>query len=469
LGSDNVALGNDTTGTFSDKNVGAGKSVTAAMTLSGADASNYTFTQPAGLTASISQRIITVGASGSSKVYDGSAVDQVTLSSSGVVPGDAITFSDTSSAFADKNAGNGKTVTVNGITATGADSGNYAYNTSTATVANITPKEATVTASGADKVYDGNTSDAGATLSVAGILPGDSVSFTDASALFGDKNVGTGKSVTVSGITASGADASNYSYNSVAATGANITPAPLTVMGTTPTSRTYDGTVTDILTGAVLSGVVRGDAVTLGSDTTGTFADKNVGADKTVTTAMTISGADAANYTLAQPTGLAADITAKTITIAATGTNKVYDGNTGDRVTLASAGIVSSDSVSFVSGGANFSNGNVGNDKTVTVSGIQVSGADARNYTLASNTATTTADITSGTGIQDTAVAVGYLDLSPDDIATPYGVAPAESPGQLTGNKKLLHRPVERNVARADFQSGLSLQVVDGGVRMPAQ
>jgi hypothetical protein len=124
--------------------------------------------------------------------------------------------------------------------------------------------------------------------------------------------------------------------------------------------------------------------------------------------------------------------------------------------------------VSFTSSAANFSSATVGNGKTVTVTGIQLGGADAGNYVLAGDTATTTANITSGTSIQDTAVAVAYLDLSPDAIATPYGVAPAETPGQLTGNKKLLHRPVEANKARSDFQSGLSLQIVDGGVRMPA-
>jgi hypothetical protein len=138
-------------------------------------------------------------------------------------------------------------------------------------------------------------------------------------------------------------------------------------------------------------------------------------------------------------------------------------------VTLTGNGIVSGDSLTLTNSGANFSSASVGNDKTVTVSGLRMTGADAGNYTLASNTVTTTADVTSGTGIQDTAVAVGYLEISPSAIATPYGVAPADSPGQLTGNKKLLHRPVEANEVRVDFESGLSLQVVDGGVRMPAQ
>jgi filamentous hemagglutinin family protein len=468
-GTDDVSLGNAGTGTFGDKNVGTGKSVTTAMTIAGADAGNYTFTQPTGLTATISPRSALVAATGSDKVYDGNSLDQVTLSTTGLVAGDAVTVSNGSALFADKNVGDGKTVTVNGIALNGADAGNYSYNTATTTTASITPKAATVSAISQNKVYDGNTNALGAALTASGILPGDTVSFTDTSATFADKNVGTGKNVTVMGITASGADGGNYSYNSTTVARADITPAPLTITGTLTTNRTYDGTVADELSGAALAGVVSGDKVTLGNDTTGTFGTRNVGAGKAVTTNMTIGGADAGNYTVTQPTGLVADVTAKTITVAATGTNKTYDGKTGDKVTLASDGIVSGDDVTFTNSSANFSSANVGKGKTVTVSGLQATGTDAANYALASDSVTTTADIATGTGVQDTAVAVSYLELSPDAIATPYGVAPAASPGQLTGNKKLLHRPVEANSTRVDFRSGLSLQVVDGGVRVPGQ
>ena len=41
-----------------------------------------------------------------------------------------LTFGYGSSLFSDKNAGNGKTITVSGITLGGADAGNYTYNTS---------------------------------------------------------------------------------------------------------------------------------------------------------------------------------------------------------------------------------------------------------------------------------------------------------------------------------------------------
>ena len=166
LGSDNVVLGNDSSGAFSDKNVGTGKGVTTAMTLNGTDMGNYALAQPAGITASIGQKAITVAASGTDKIYDGAVTDQVLLSSAGVLAGDAVTFADGSSTFADKNVGSGKTVAVSSISLSGADAGNYSYNTSTTTSASITPKAAVVTATGVNKVYDGTTADAGATLAV---------------------------------------------------------------------------------------------------------------------------------------------------------------------------------------------------------------------------------------------------------------------------------------------------------------
>src|SRR5205085_9684051 len=59
------------------------------------------------------------------------------------------------------------------------------------------------------------------------------------------------------------------------------------------------------------------------------FDDKNVGADKTVTfSGYTITGDDAANYTLTQPTS-AATITPKTLTVTGiTASDKYYDGTT---------------------------------------------------------------------------------------------------------------------------------------------
>jgi len=186
-----------------------------------------------------------------------------------------------------------------------------------------------------------------------------------------------------------------------------------------------------------------------------------------VTTGMTVSGADAGNYTLTQPTNLTADITPKPITVAATGSNEVYNGGTADQVVLASNGVLAGDSVSFTDSSATFATPTVGNNKTVTVSGIALTGASAGNYVLTSDVALTTADITPSDGAQQTAAAVTYLELSQDEIATPYGLAPSESPGELTSNRKMAHQSVAPNQERRDFEPGLALQVIDGGIRMP--
>jgi hypothetical protein len=62
----------------------------------------------------------------------------------------------TTATFSDKNVGNGKAVSVSGISISGTDAGNYTFNAAATTVADITGKALTVTATGIDKVYDGN-------------------------------------------------------------------------------------------------------------------------------------------------------------------------------------------------------------------------------------------------------------------------------------------------------------------------
>ena len=81
--------------------------------------------------------------------------------------------------------------------------------------------------------------------------------------------------------------------------------------------------------GATLVGVFSGDTVTLNTGgATGTFASQNVGTGITVTVAgLTISGAQAGDYTLTQPT-TTANITPAPLTVTAVTNTKVYDGTT---------------------------------------------------------------------------------------------------------------------------------------------
>jgi hypothetical protein len=223
LGTDSVQL--IQAGNFATKNVGKSIAVTAADSLGGAAASDYFIeTQPLGLTANITPKFISVTATGTNKVYDGTVNDPVTLFSSGVVAGDNVSFGAQSATFANKNVGVGKAVTVKGITDSGSDSGNYTLiNTTARTTANITPATLTVTGETAkNKVYDGTTK---ATLTggiLVGVITGDKVILKE-SGNFVSPNIGNGITV-IATDTLKGSDSGNYILVQPTGLSANITP-----------------------------------------------------------------------------------------------------------------------------------------------------------------------------------------------------------------------------------------------------
>ncbi len=401
---DTVTL--DTTGaagTFGDKNVGTGKTVTiTGLTISGADANKYMLTAtttsatitPAGLTVN--------GLTAQSRVYDGTTAASLTGSAtlSGVIGSEDVSLAGTPvGAFADKNVGTGKAVSITGLTITGADAGNYSL-VAPASSADINAAGLTVTGLTAQsKVYDGTTA---ATVTGSGTLTGlygsDVVTLTGtASGTFADKNVGTGKAVSTSGLSLGGADALNYSLTQPTLS-ADITPAGLAVTGLVAQNKVYDATTSVTITGtAVLAGVFGSDAVTLTGTASGTFADKNVGTAKPVSTSgLSISGADALNYALTQPS-LSADITPAGLTVTGlTAQNKVYDGTTSVTITGTAvlAGVFGSDAVTLTgTASGTFADKNVGTAKPVSTSGLSITGADALNYSLTQPSLS--ADITS--------------------------------------------------------------------------
>ncbi|MEO6986671.1 MAG: YDG domain-containing protein, partial [Paralcaligenes sp.] len=167
-------------------------------------------------------------------------------------------------------------------------------------------------------------------------------------------------------------------------------------------SKVYDGTTTATLAAShysAPSGLVDGDTATVASSGTATFDTKNVGTSKTVASAAptynVVNGLAAVyGYGASAPaTKAMGTITAKAITVDATGVNKVYDGTTVGAATLASTGVVAGDAVTF-NGNGSFADKNVGVAKAVSVSGILAAGTDAANYSLSNTTAISTADIT---------------------------------------------------------------------------
>lgn len=95
-----------------------------------------------------------------------------------------------------------------------------------------------------------------------------------------------------------------------------ITPKALTITGVAVQEKTFDNTTAATVdySNAALVGVVAGDDVSF-TQPTATFADVNVGTNKTmVMDAIALSGAAASNYTLTQPT-LKGVIIQRTVTI----------------------------------------------------------------------------------------------------------------------------------------------------------
>src|SRR4029079_8963156 len=160
--SDDRVAGDDltdsyTAASFADKNVGSAKPVSVTgIPISGADATNYTATTTATTTADITARALTVSATGDNKVYDGTTVATVSLSDDRGA-GDDVSDSYSAASFADKNVGAAKSVSVTGISISGADATNYTFNTTASTTAAITARALPVSATGDNKVYDGTT------------------------------------------------------------------------------------------------------------------------------------------------------------------------------------------------------------------------------------------------------------------------------------------------------------------------
>jgi gliding motility-associated-like protein len=399
--SDNIIY-NSAIPTFDNKNVGVGKTVSlTGIYLTGVDAGNYTLTSTTvTATGSITARSLTVSATATNKPYDGNTSVSINLSNNRLA-GDILTISNTSANFDNKNVGTGKTVTVGGVSITGGtDAGNYSLTNVTATTtASITAKSLTVSATATNKPYDGNTT---AVVSLSDDrLSGDILTIGNTSANFDNKNVGTGKTVTIGGVSITGGtDAGNYSLTNVTATTtADITPKSLGITGLVANNKPYDGNTVATVNGTpAYDGLVTADAgfTTVQFNSGGpsfNFDTKDAGTAKPIT--VTGYTAPSTNYTLTQPTGLTANITPAPITIAGiSGANKVYDRNTTASVTGTPIyiGLVAGENLNVVGTPTySFANKKAGTAKPITVSGFT---APNGNYTLSAQPTGITADIT---------------------------------------------------------------------------
>jgi trimeric autotransporter adhesin len=358
ISGDNVSVTNGTA-SFTDVNAGTGKTVTFAnFALNGTDANNYALSaQPANVTANITAKPVTItGITALDKVYDGTttAIITGTAKINEKIGDDEVTVISGTASFANKNVGTSKAIVFNGYRLTGADADNYVLSAQPSGTANITAKPITITVksiTATSREYDGTTdAEVHGNVSISGEISGDNVTIVKGNASFNDKNVGTNKPVAFSGFSLSGTDVNNYTvsvYEPISIT-ANITAKPITITGVTATDRAYNGATTVTLTGGTLVGLKSGDAVgfTLG---TGTITTPNVGNGKAVTTNITLTGTDAGNYSLTQPTNVTVSITPSETGISSSSSNVVSSSSGTSSSSSSSSNVVSSSSETEIS------------------------------------------------------------------------------------------------------------------------
>ena len=255
---------------------------------------------------------VTVKASGS-KTYDGTTActsglgcEASYFDSLGKVFGEAVYALDS------KNTGS-RSATASGLYS---DQQGYLIKYVQGSTATISKADLTVTATQVSKTYDGTTNATGSATvgELAGKNAGESVK-TDATLAFTDKNAGTGnKTVRASDLAIKDSDnadvTGNYNISYVDNATSTIEKADLTVSGTAAAGKTYDGNTSAAITVGTLSGFVGKETVS--ASASGTFDSKDPGV-RSATAKYTLAdnaatGGQAANYQLADTTGLSATI-----------------------------------------------------------------------------------------------------------------------------------------------------------------
>ena len=401
---------------YNNKNAATGKTLTAssAAISDGNSGGNYNVSYTNNTNSVITQKNLRLVIPGGTKEYDGTSniTFNGAISITDIIGTDNVSLGTGNvTSYVDKNVGTNKAVYWNGFQLLGVDAGNYNLPVTANSTESITPKVITISGiTAANKVYDGNTT---AVVNVSavnstslvgmGMIAGDDLNVS-ATGVFDTKHAGTGKTVTLTS-NFSGADVGNYNITSQTSTNANITQRSLSLTSISVDNKVYDGNTTAVVNASsinnaalVSAGMVAGDNLTVA--TTGLFADKNAGTNKTVTLSNSLGGSDLSNYNVTASTSANASISKRSLTIAGiTAANKVYDGNTAASVdvtalshnALMGMGLLAGDSLTVSATGV-FADKEVGSHKAVALSSLY-QGADVDNYNIQSQSSTW-ADIT---------------------------------------------------------------------------
>ncbi len=400
------------------------------------------------------------------KEYDGNTkatVDTSSLKLDGAIEGTDVKIAegDLNWNYDTKNAGENKTVTnKTAIALDGADKDNYTLtNTAIELKGTIEKKALTVTATVADKTYNGLTNDAAVTTSITGLVEGDDVKLENIVGTYESADAGDAVKVSVV-YTVSGEDKDNYSFNTAAEATGKINKAELTVAFTAMAGVTYDGKEHPAVYTA--SGIVASDsAKNLFNVTYNGSTEAPVDAGTySVTAALTEEGSK--NYTLATAGAFGLVIsnakltaTPAVYTFAYTLTGKQTRALSELQLTPAVAGTWSVDETiaptgntalltSYAVEGENFAftlannkASNVGNEEVITLKFTPAKNYDSVTVTVTIRIAADTYTNSIAPALPATVKLGDALDLSGVKLVTKFGSGAADQQLDVTDSAKV--------------------------------
>ena len=392
-------------GAFNSKDVASATEVTASYTLadgtSGGLAANYNLDATTGISASITAKPLSVTDTvAANRSYDATTDVAITVGQlSGFVGTETVSVSGTPTALSSPNAGT-YTTTASYTLANGANGGlatNYSLADTTDIGVVVSPKQLTISAPAiADKTYDASTSPGALTLgSLSGFIGNETVTATGLAANLVSANAGS-YITTVSYTLADGTNGGltgNYSIVDSTAVAAVIIPKVLTISAPSIASKGFDGTTAaGTLTTGTLSGLVGTQELGV-TGSASALQSANVGSYTTTVQYGLVDGANgglAANYSLADTTGVSASIARALLSISApTIASKVYDGSAAPgALTVGSlSGLVSGQELVVTGAAGDLSSADAGSyTTTVSYSLFNGTGGLASNYQLADST-----------------------------------------------------------------------------------
>ena len=185
----------------------------------------------------VNPEALTITAVANARVYDGTTLAAAlpTITSGSLAEGDTAGFTET---YSTRNVGTGLTLTPGGTVDDGDGGENYTYTFVPESIGVITPMALTITAVTDTKVYDGTTNAITPTITSGGVAAGDTAGFIET---YDTRNVGTGLTLTPSGLVDDGNGGDNYTCTFVPVSTGVITAEHLTITAVA-NSKVYDGT-----------------------------------------------------------------------------------------------------------------------------------------------------------------------------------------------------------------------------------